>query len=59
MDMFGPAILSFISSLCRKLKCTSIIEKGPHASFIERCFQCIQSLEVPLYIPDAVPSTVM
>ena len=39
MDTFGAAILSFIERLfsLRRLKCTSIIEKGPQSvSFIER-----------------------
>ena len=39
MDTLGPAILSFIERLSslRRLKCTSIIEKGPQSvSFIER-----------------------
>ena len=41
MDMLGAAILSFIERLSslRRLKCTSIIEKGPQSvSFIERFF---------------------
>ena len=38
MDTLGPAILSFIERLSslQRLKCTSIIEKGPQSvSFIE------------------------
>ena len=36
IDILGPGILSFIERLCSllRLKCTSIIEKGPQ--FIER-----------------------
>ena len=50
MDKLEPAILSFIERLSslRRLKCTSIIEKGPQsASFIERrLFYCVFYLGV-------------
>ena len=44
MDTFGTSILSIIDRLS-SLRSTSIIEKGPHISFIER-FSTIRRLKV-------------